>query len=134
MHFSFESTLNVDKNYLKSTREHKWMWLIIIRAENITIYNFLANFFNLENFPNWFLSGVDVVIVESSTARNVWWKVAKFFTKVKSSQTSNEIIAGNGREKCCYAISTFSSNHWNSNVTRYCHFTLVYLFGITRLP
>ena len=23
--------------------------------------------------------------------------------------------------------------HWNINVTQYCHFTLVYLFGITRL-
>ena len=27
----------------------------------------------------------------------------------------------------------FSSKHWNINITRYRHFTIVYLFGITRL-
>ena len=31
-------------------------------------------------------------------------------------------------------FKTFSSRHWDINVTHHCHFTLVYLFGITRLP
>ena len=34
--------------------------------------------------------------------------------------------------ECYYIISTFSSKHWNINVTHHCHFTCVYLFGITR--